>query len=104
VPAKPLTLPLPAGGAWNLLGSFVTNDDGRISSGPALKSGDMLPGRYEWLFCVGDYFAVQGAAYAPAGTPFLGEVPIRFGIDDPESHYHVPLLCSPFSFSTYRGS
>ena len=45
-----------------------------------------------------------GAGVPTAGTPFLKEVPIRFGIDNPEKHYHVPLLASPWSFSTYRGS
>ena len=44
------------------------------------------------------------AGVPTSGTPFLAEVPIRFGIDNPEQHYHVPLLCSPWSFSTYRGS
>ena len=58
--------------------------------------------RYEWTFGVGEYFAIAGVP--SAGTPFLGEVPICFGIDNPEKHYHVPLLCSPWSFSTYRGS
>ena len=59
-------------------------------------------GEYEWTFGVGAYFAAAGVP--TAGTPFLGDVPLRFGIDNAEQHYHVPLLCSPWSYSTYRGS
>ncbi|EOD15802.1 hypothetical protein EMIHUDRAFT_245564 [Emiliania huxleyi CCMP1516] len=108
------------GDSWAEVGSFLTNEDGRIVGalsassgakaagtarrGPVLKDGAMARGVYEWTFHVGDYFAAAGATFAPCGTPFLGQVPLRFGIDDAESHYHVPLLCSPFSFSTYRGS
>mmetsp|Transcript_1809 Transcript_1809/g.2172 ORF Transcript_1809/g.2172 Transcript_1809/m.2172 type:complete len:190 (+) Transcript_1809:23-592(+) len=83
------------------LGEFVTNDDGRLN-GPALKGGDFKVGFYEWTFYVGDYFAKE--CLPTAGTPFLTEVPLRFGIDNPEDHYHVPLLVSPYSYSTYRGS
>lgn len=86
---------------WSVVGQFVTNTDGRLD-GPALQGAAFTPGTYEWTFDVGDYFA--GAAVPTAGTPFLGEVPLRFGIDNPEAHYHVPLLCSPWSYSTYRGS
>lgn len=65
------------------MGAFVTNDDGRLN-GPALKAADFAPGVYEWVFDVGPYFA--GVAGVPtAGTPFLDEVPLRFGIDDPEA-------------------
>ena len=85
-----------------LVAEFVTNDDGRLPGGPALKGGDFQVGVYEWTFYVGDYFARKGTHIS--GTPFLDEVPIRFGIDDPTEHYHVPLLVSPWSFSTYRGS
>ena len=81
--------------------AFTTNNDGRLD-GPALKGPDFRAGAYEWTFHVGEYFAAKGVATAP--TPFLGDVPIRFGIDNPEEHYHVPLLCSPWTFSTYRGS
>ena len=70
--------------------------------GPALKGAAFTVGTYEWIFGVGDYFAVAGVPIS--GTPFLADVPLRFGIDDPEAHYHVPLLCSPWSYSTYRGS
>eukprot|EP00566_Odontella_aurita_P019463 CAMPEP_0113549826 /NCGR_PEP_ID=MMETSP0015_2-20120614/13652_1 /TAXON_ID=2838 /ORGANISM="Odontella" /LENGTH=306 /DNA_ID=CAMNT_0000450585 /DNA_START=275 /DNA_END=1195 /DNA_ORIENTATION=- /assembly_acc=CAM_ASM_000160 len=85
-----------------LVGEFVTNDDGRLPGGPALKGSDFKVGTYEWTFFVADYFSRKGNKIS--GTPFLDEVPIRFGIDDPDEHYHVPLLVSPWSFSTYRGS
>ena len=91
-----------ASGVWELLGSFVTNSDGRLDGGPALKGAAFTHGTYEWTFRVGEYFATAGVP--SAGTPFLSDVPLRFGIDDPEAHYHVPLLCSPWSYSTYRGS
>ena len=91
-----------ATGGWELIGRFVTNSDGRPSDGPALKGEAFTFGTYEWMFNVGDYFATAGVP--TAGTHFLFDVPLRFGIDDPEAHYHVPLLCSPWSFSTYRGS
>ena len=87
-------------GAWSVIGRYVTNDDGR--TGPVLKGADFTFGTYEWCFSVGDYFATAGVP--TAGTHFLFDVPLRFGIDDPEAHYHVPLLCSPWSYSTYRGS
>ena len=81
--------------------AFVTNADGRLD-GPALKGDAFAAGAYEWTFRVGEYFAAAGVPVA--ARPFLGDVPIRFGIDNPEEHYHVPLLCSPWTFSTYRGS
>lgn len=85
-----------------LVGDFVTNHDGRLEGGPALKGKDFTVGVYEWTFYVAGYFASCNTA--TAGTPFLDEVPLRFGIDNPDDHYHVPLLVSPWSFSTYRGS
>jgi len=95
------------------LGVFMTNSDGRLDVGPALEAEgrrrsrqslteDMQVGVYEWTFYAGDYFASQGTF--TTGTPFLDTIPIRFGIDNPDDHYHVPLLVSPWSFSTYRGS
>mmetsp|Transcript_17459 Transcript_17459/g.40146 ORF Transcript_17459/g.40146 Transcript_17459/m.40146 type:complete len:155 (-) Transcript_17459:367-831(-) len=89
-------------GARELVGDFVTNSDGRLASGPALKGAAFTTGVYEWTFFAGDYFAAK--AVPSAGQPFLDVVPLRFGIDNPEDHYHVPLLASPWSFSTYRGS
>jgi 5-hydroxyisourate hydrolase len=68
----------------------TTNEDGR-----ARLLDDTPPGEYELTFAVGDYFGER---------PFLDRVPIRFTIADPAAHYHVPLLVSPWSYSTYRGS
>jgi 5-hydroxyisourate hydrolase len=89
-----------AGEKRSLLATVQTNADGRTDQ--PLLSGDALrAGQYEIVFHVGDYFA--GAA-TPAAIPFLDTVPVRFGIADPASSYHVPLLCSPWAYSTYRGS
>lgn len=82
------------------LASTRTNDDGRTDT-PLLKKGEMHAGTYELVFAIGDYFAKNGEKGA---HPFIDIVPIRFGIDREDEHYHVPLLASPFSFSTYRGS
>ena len=87
---------------WALVGNFVTNYDGRLEGGPALKGEDFEVGTYEWIFHAGEYFASQGTSMG--GTLFLDQVPLRFGIDNPDDHYHVPLLVSPWSYSTYRGS
>jgi 5-hydroxyisourate hydrolase len=79
----------------------TTNDDGRVDQ-PLLEGESMGRGTYELVFQVGHYFRVKGVDLA--NPAFLDEVPIRFGIDDPNAHYHVPLLVSPFAYSTYRGS
>lgn len=84
-----------------LITSVYTNDDGRVSA-PLLSEDEMQPGSYELVFSVGDYFRQQGIA-TPM-PPFLDRVPVRFGIADPDAHYHVPLLVSPWAYSTYRGS
>jgi hydroxyisourate hydrolase len=85
------------------IGDFVLNDDGRLAEGAALRGGkDMSAGTYVFTFYVADYFASKGTFFP--GTPFLDEVPIRFGIDNPDEHYHIPLLVSPWTYSTYRGS
>jgi 5-hydroxyisourate hydrolase len=77
----------------------VTNADGRTDA-PMLAP--LTIGTYELVFCAGDYLRVTGQA---AGEIlFLDEIPIRFGIPDANAHYHVPLLISPFAYSTYRGS
>lgn len=78
-----------------------TNADGRTDE-PLLAGGSFAPGTYELSFHIGAYFASTGAAQA--SPPFLDVVPIRFAIAEPDGHYHVPLLCSPWSYSTYRGS
>jgi hydroxyisourate hydrolase len=78
-----------------------TNADGRTDA-PLLGPGEMQRGQYELVFYVGDYFA--GRLPSAAGPPFLDHVPVRFGISDAQAAYHVPLLCSPWAYSTYRGS
>ncbi len=86
-------------GERTYLKTVSTTADGRTKE-PLLSGGEMGVGVYELLFAVGAYFAQQ-----PLPTPpFLDEVPIRFGIADADAHYHVPLLVSPWSYSTYRGS
>lgn len=90
-----------ADGARTLLGRFVTNADGRLDA-PALAGADLAAGIYEWEFEVGVYFARAGLA--TDAPPFLDRVPLRFAVANPERHYHVPLLVSPWAFSTYRGS
>lgn len=88
-------------GGAEVLNRFVTNADGR-TDGPLLEGGALERGTYELRFHAGDYHRAGDAA--PAAPPFLDVVPIRFGIADPGAHYHVPLLLSPWSYSTYRGS
>jgi len=83
------------------LARMPTNADGRTDS-PILPQDRFCPGRYELVFAAGAYLRATGQA--GADPLFLDEVPIRFGMSDPDSHYHVPLLLSPFGFSTYRGS
>lgn len=78
-----------------------TNADGRCDS-PLLEGSTFAVGSYELLFHAGDYFRAQGVNLTEPA--FLDVVPIRFGISDPTSHYHVPLLISPYAYSTYRGS
>ena len=78
-----------------------TNADGRTDA-PLFQGDKFVAGRYELVFFVGDFFRRVGVA--SADPPFLGEVPLRVGIADASSHYHVPLLTSPWSYSTYRGS
>ncbi len=92
-----LTPPEKAG----FVGEFLTNTHGRLNS-PALQEENFIVGTYEWTFFVGDYFARSN--FKTCGTPFLDIIPLHFGIDNPEEHYHVPLLVSPWSYSTYRGS
>ena len=79
----------------------VTNEDGRCDD-PILKNDDFIIGTYELHFHIGDYFKGKGVDLVAPN--FLDVIPVRFGINLPEEHYHVPLLVSPFSYSTYRGS
>jgi 2-oxo-4-hydroxy-4-carboxy-5-ureidoimidazoline decarboxylase len=87
--------------ATGLLAETTTNKDGRTDS-PLLSGAPLRIGAYELRFQIGPYFAASGIA--AADPPFLDEVPVRFSIAEPEGHYHVPLLISPWSYSTYRGS
>ncbi len=99
VPAAGMTVELYRleGDSRAQLVTMVTNADGR-TDGPILPKADFAVGRYELVFQAGAYFA-RGEEVS-----FLDDIPIRFGINDATSHYHVPLLVSPFGFSTYRGS
>ena len=89
------------GSARSLIVETVTNADGRTDA-PLLSGGPLRIGTYELQFNVGEYFAAQ--KIAQSDPPFLDIVPIRFSIAEPEGHYHVPLLVTPWSYSTYRGS
>lgn len=82
-----------------LLASARTNADGR-TDGPLLEGEAFVPGVYELVFAVGEHFADKDTPE----PPFLDRVPLRFGVADPGGHYHVPLLVSPWAYSTYRGS
>jgi 2-oxo-4-hydroxy-4-carboxy-5-ureidoimidazoline decarboxylase len=83
------------------LAQGTTNRDGRTDQ-PLISGEPLRVGTYELQFHIGDYFRTSGV---PLSTqPFLGVVPIRFGISEPEGHYHVPLVATPWSYSTYRGS
>ena len=84
-----------------LLKTLRTNADGRTET-PLLSGDELRPGVYELVFAVGEYFS--GREAPTTSPPFLGRVPIRFGIADASTHYHVPLLVSPWAYSTYRGS
>ncbi len=77
-----------------VVATAVTNDDGRVEE-PLLAGTALVAGRYEVTFAIGGYFG---------GAGFLDDVPVRFRVDDPAADYHVPLLCSPWSYATYRGS
>jgi 5-hydroxyisourate hydrolase len=84
-----------------LLKTVQTNAGGR-TDGPLLSDAEMKAGPYELVFHVADYFAAKNIALAR--PPFLDRVPVRFSISDPSTSYHVPLLVSPWAYSTYRGS
>jgi 5-hydroxyisourate hydrolase len=92
----------PAAYERSLLKETHTNADGRTDA-PLLAEDELSPGTYELVFEVGAYFAGHPEA-GSARPSFLDFVPIRFGVADPAAHYHVPLLASPWSYSTYRGS
>lgn len=85
----------------SLIREVETNRDGRVDV-PLLTETESEPGEYELVFYVAEYF--RGEEEKLPEAPFLNKVPIRFGIADSASHYHVPLLITPWSYSTYRGS
>lgn len=89
------------GGLRTGLGRYRTNADGRCDA-PLLEGAALQQGVYELEFALGDYFAAQGVSVPE--PRFVDVVTLRFGIADPGAHYHVPLLASPWSYSTYRGS
>ena len=82
------------------LNSIVLNNNGR-SEKPLIEGANFKEGQYELVFFVGDYF--RKITDLPT-TPFLNEIVIKFGVSNPKEHYHVPLLVTPWSYSTYRGS
>ena len=84
-----------------LVKSVETNADGRCDAA-LLEGADFAAGTYELVFAAGAYFRALGTELAD--PPFIDEVVVRFGIADADEHYHVPLLVSPWSYSTYRGS
>ncbi|MCK4707034.1 MAG: hydroxyisourate hydrolase [Gammaproteobacteria bacterium] len=85
----------------SLIKESTTNTDGRLDK-PLLENEAFLKGRYELVFHAGDYFSASGLQLPD--PPFVEDVVLRFGIADRDQHYHVPLLVSPWSYSTYRGS
>ena len=82
--------------------TLTLNADGRTDGGPLLDASSMAAGRYRLVFSVAEYFRGRGVTLPEPA--FIDEVPIDFGIADANGHYHVPLLVSPWAYSTYRGS
>ncbi len=102
-PAEGITIELYRidGNSTTSIQSFKTNRDGRTDE-LLLDADSIVVGQYELLFHVGEYFSRQGAVVSE--PPFLDKVPVRFAIAHIDQNYHVPLLISPWSYSTYRGS
>jgi 5-hydroxyisourate hydrolase len=90
-----------AAGSRELVAKASTNADGRTDV-PLLADGAFKTGAYEITFAMGDFY--RGTGQIPAGPAFLEVVPVRFQMTDPDGRYHVPLVCSPWAYSTYRGS
>lgn len=90
-----------SGNSHRRIAEGVTNANGRTDA-PLLEGKALAVGSYELIFAVGAYLRATGQA--GDGVLFLEDIPIRFGISDDAVHYHVPLLLSPFGYSTYRGS
>lgn len=87
------------GDAWKLVKSVITNADGR-TDGPVVKPEDAKVGEYELVFYIDEYFQKEAAS----AEAFVDRAVVRFSIFDAKQHYHVPLLCTPGSCTTYRGS
>ncbi len=100
-PAAGLKIELFRDGADAPLKTIRTNADGRADA-PLMEGEAFAAGQYELRFHAGEYLRAGGAALPEPA--FLDVIPIRFGIADPGAHYHVPLLLSPYGYSTYRGS
>jgi 5-hydroxyisourate hydrolase len=91
------------GGTWKLVKTLTTNADGRTDQ-PVLAAADAKVGEYELAFHIGDFYAPQ-AGKLPPDAQFVDPVtPVRFSLFDAKQHYHVPMLCTPWSCATYRGS
>lgn len=90
-----------ASGSATLLKDLTLNHDGR-ADGPLLEGDTLRPGAYRLVFDVAPYFRALGVVLPE--PPFLDAVPLDFGLADTAAHYHVPLLASPWAYSTYRGS
>jgi 2-oxo-4-hydroxy-4-carboxy-5-ureidoimidazoline decarboxylase len=88
-------------GEARVVARAVTNSDGRTDQ-PLIGGRPVPIGRYELMFAVGTYFAGRGVSLSD--PPFLDQIPLRFSVSDPEGHLHVPLLVTPWSYATYRGS
>jgi 2-oxo-4-hydroxy-4-carboxy-5-ureidoimidazoline decarboxylase len=88
-------------GSSRVVTRAVTNSDGRTDQ-PLIGGRPVPIGRYELMFSVGDHFAARGVPMSD--PPFLDKIPLRFSVSDPEGHLHVPLLVTPWSYATYRGS
>ncbi len=99
-PAAGVRVVLRRVGAAEVLADAKTNADGRLDR-PLLEGADFKIGRYQLEFHVGNYFRARGVALAE--PPFLDVVPLQFSVAE-DAHYHVPLLVSPYGYSTYRGS
>jgi 5-hydroxyisourate hydrolase len=89
-------------GAPMLVKRFVLDGDGRSPDGPLFDSASLKRGTYRLVFDVAAYFRARGVELPE--PPFLDRVTLDFGVADPQQHYHVPLLVSPWAYSTYRGS
>ena len=85
-----------------LVKRFSLNADGRSPDGPLYGNGELMKGTYRLVFDVAGYFSARGVSLPEPN--FLGQVTLDFGVASPDQHYHVPLLVSPWSYSTYRGS